>query len=400
APLIVGASGLTGVQLVATPGAQLAGTLVSPAGVPLAGVLVRAAGGAQSFSTTTDSDGSYTLTGLPADTYNVTAGGAPYARRTLTGLTLGAGEVRRHVDLVLQAGGAISGTVTGPAGPVAGATVIVAGADGSGSSATTDATGAYTIDGLSAQAYTVSANADGLFATPVTGVNVAAGATAGGVKLSLGQAGSITGTVTDAGTGQPVAGIALTLQDGAASYASESDANGQFTVTELPPGTYTVATTDDAHINATVTVTVVAGQAATAALQVAAPGQVSGTVANAGQPVPAVVVYATDADGTVVADTTTDSGGHYQLTGLGGGTYRVILGDEGTPGLAQTSVTIDLAHPAPMVNFTPALAGSVAGTVFAADGVTPLPGVDVALIQNGQPLVSMLTDDQGHYVFD
>ncbi|MGI9174879.1 MAG: carboxypeptidase-like regulatory domain-containing protein, partial [Rhodothermales bacterium] len=51
-------------------------------------------------------------------------------------------------------------------------------------------------------------------------------------------AGTITGTVTDAVTGAPIPGVNMILEE--ASLGAASDVDGQYEITDVPPGQYTL----------------------------------------------------------------------------------------------------------------------------------------------------------------
>ncbi|HEV3344423.1 MAG TPA: carboxypeptidase regulatory-like domain-containing protein [Pirellulales bacterium] len=401
--LTVGATGLSGVQLVAAPGAELTGSVVlAPGGAPAVGVTVSAASdtGGITATTTTDGNGRYVIDALPADTYDVTAGGGPYTFDTISGLTLSAGQTQGNVELVLANGGTISGTVTGPGGLVAGAAVSAIGADGNGFSAVSGSDGTFTIAGLSGQVYTVGATAPGLVAADIDNVSLTAGGTVTGVHLTLTRAGSLSGQLTSSVDGSPAPSVVLTFQSGVNKFTAVSDTGGKVSVSNLPPGTYTITTADSTAMTTSTTATVSAGVVTSFTLVVAPPGQVSGTVTNAttGKPLANVVVYAANAGG-LIASTVADSNGAYQLTGFDAGTYQIVVGDLGSPGVARSAVTLSSGHTTATANFNVNVAGIVSGTVFQAGGVTPISGAQVALAQSRVLLETTTTDANGNYSF-
>src|SRR5262249_3045071 len=148
-------------------------------------------------------------------------------------------------------------------------------------------------------------------------------------------------------TGQPIPSLSIQIMGSSGVTGASTDANGQFTADSLAPGTYTVSADSSLTGQMTVTtqVTVNAGATAQVQLTIGALWQGMGNVLNtaSGLPVQKVVVYAANDQGLVIS-TTTDANGNYTLSGFDAGTYRIILGDPGTPGLAQTQVTFDGAH--------------------------------------------------------
>jgi hypothetical protein len=400
--LTVTASGEIGVQLIAQPGATITGSLAaSGTGAPVTGENVYAVSTAGvTVHTTSDGTGAFSFSGLPAGTYSISAGGDGYVQDVVANVVVPTGRRVSNVDLTLATAGSISGTVTGPGGPVAGALVGALGADGAtAASATTAADGSYIITGLPAGTYTIDATADGLFGNDVTGIALATGGTVSGVNLTLNTAGSVNGHVVSTVDGSAETDVLLSLTNGAASFSAESDGNGNFTFTDLPAGAYTLATIPGTVMTTTTSVTVTAGVTTTVTLHAAPIGQVTGTVTNgAGQPVSGVTVFA-DQAGNTVTSTVTGSNGAYELTGLDAGTYQIAIGDPGSAALVASNVTLGPANIAPTVNLSLPVAGTVSGTVFAANGVTPLSGAVVALSRNGADLETTSSDGNGNYSF-
>ena len=149
--------------------------------------------------------------------------------------------------------GSITGTVTDAedGSAIAGATVT----DGTRTT-TTDATGGYTIADIPPGTYQVTASRSGYQSSSLT-VTVVSGATAV-ANLALNEIttpGSITGTVTDAEDGSAIA--SATVTDGTRTVLT--DAAGQYTINDVPPGTYEVTASKSGYESSTSTVTVVSG---------------------------------------------------------------------------------------------------------------------------------------------
>lgn len=387
-------------NVVVTRGGSInGGILLDVAGQPLRNVPVIASGGDGMHNTTTDNNGRFTLTSLSAGTYEVMAGSDLYTYATRE-IVLGAGETKQHVNLVLQAAGTIGGTVTGPGGPIADATVSALAPDGSGFSALTDATGKYTIPSLGGAAYTLSASAPGLAAVVAPNVVLPAAGNLTGINFALGVAGGVAGHVMAAVGGAAAPDVIVKLVGPGGTFEAQTDANGDYALDGLAPGSYAATTSSDDFMTKTANAMVVASNTLSLPLSLAVRGHVSGTVTAIGSnaPVPKVIVSAVDANG-LIAETTTDASGHYDLDGLDAGTVQIVLGDEFAPGLTRTAATFDFNNTARTVDFPIQVAGTVTGTVFEADGVTPLENAVVGLVQNGEKLVSMFTDDLGHYSF-
>ncbi|MDQ5872964.1 MAG: SpaA isopeptide-forming pilin-related protein, partial [Acidobacteriota bacterium] len=254
------------------------GNGVRDAGEPgLSGVTIRVIDAAGSVRTaTTDATGAFSVTGLPAGAYVVSEivptgfiQTAPAAPGTFT-QTLTAGQT---VANLLFGNRAAVGMVTGnkfndvngngvrDAGEpgLAGVTIRLTDASGVVRTTTTDATGAFSFSDVGAGAYVVSEVVPAGFvqtapAAPGTiAITIAAGGNSSGLlfgnRASTGPAdiGSITGRkildfngngILDAGD-RGFEGIVFQLRDASGALrTATSNANGDFTFSNLPAGTY------------------------------------------------------------------------------------------------------------------------------------------------------------------
>jgi hypothetical protein len=176
--------------------------------------------------------------------------------------------------------GTISGTVTdaNTSTQIAGASVSTSPAT---TTVTTNAVGNYTISNVSPASYTVTASASG-YLTNSTGVTVTAGQTAT-ANLALqpeATTGTISGTVTDEGTGLPIVGASVSTQP--ATTTVNTDGLGSYTISDVSPGSYTVTASASNYMDDSTSVAVTAGQTATADLMLQADysGSWSGTTSQ------------------------------------------------------------------------------------------------------------------------
>ncbi len=172
---------------------------------------------------------------------------------SISGIGSGRINAARAVDSVPVPPGAITGQVTDAedGSAISGAQV----SDGI-RTALTDAAGMYTIDDVSPGSYQVTASREGYETSSLT-VNVLSGSIAV-VDFSLNEVilpGSITGSVTDAEDGSPIAGA--TVSDG--TRTATTDASGKYNIADVPPGTYQVTAGKEGYVNVTLTATVVSG---------------------------------------------------------------------------------------------------------------------------------------------
>lgn len=263
-----------GVDATMQPGTSISGTVYAGAGTtsPLADVCVDVSGSTTGAygQATTATVGTYTIANLPADSYSVSfydCSGSGYLTQTYSAtVSPTATAPATGIDANMVLGGSISGTVTDQSGNAAAGACVDA-YDSSGNfvnSANVQSSGAYTINGLPAGSYTVTATDCGSefqsFTNDIgetsSAVQVSAPGMASGVDLVLAPATSISGRALTgpAGSRQVLGGICVTVEntggspvllaDGSYASAYTSYQNGGYTVTGLPAGSYIVQFSD------------------------------------------------------------------------------------------------------------------------------------------------------------
>ncbi len=264
---VAGTRKLASVDAVLDPGSAIAGVVRAsgPAGPPLRGICVDANSRTGiSAHTRTGKTGRYTLSGLAAGTYTVQyqadCGNRGNYLQVVRTVAVRAGRTRRNVDVFLQRGAAVTGTVTNTKGKaLGGICVLIDGANG-GSEADTNPDGSYSATGLFSGKYTVQFSADcgntgsyleqyyngeptALTADPVT---LTAGHVTTGVDATMQPGGTVTGILTDS-AGHPLSGVCVgiaSLSDelfGDGTFTDiEFTSNGSFRAQNLSPGTYRV----------------------------------------------------------------------------------------------------------------------------------------------------------------
>ncbi|WP_437509850.1 carboxypeptidase regulatory-like domain-containing protein [Sorangium sp. So ce1099] len=243
---------------------SIAGRVAEPAGAPVAGAMVCAllAPGPLSLEETREpvcaqaaGDGRYMLTGLLPARWMISAsapGHRPAHHASRDGsrapfVALGAGEARTGVDLVLPVGGVeVRGHVEDIGGGAVSGALVAINSFASGPAAAVvtraDAQGAYAV-WIDEGPYGARAEADGY--AQGTAQSVAPGPP---LKLLLTPASALVGRVIEAGTGTPVEGAKVTLDNGGGwgniapgVPVARSDAEGRFRLDRLPPGRYKLA---------------------------------------------------------------------------------------------------------------------------------------------------------------
>jgi len=286
----------------------------------------------------------------------------------VSGIGHGRINAARAVGSVPVLPGGITGSVTDAedGSAISGAAVT----DGT-RTALTDALGSYTIDNVPPGSYQVVASKEGYQTSSLT-VNVISGTTVV-ANFPLSQIivpGSITGSVTDAKDGSPLVGATVT--DGTRTVVT--DATGQYTINDVPAGSYEVAASKEGYETSSLTVDVLSATTAVANFslsQVIIPGSITGSVTDAKDGAP--IVGATVSDGTKT--TTTDASGIYTVANLPPGGYEITASKEGYESLTS-SVTV-LSGATSVMNFSLNQKSPVTNTMW----------VDsICFVQNGKNL--------------
>jgi hypothetical protein len=281
-PIVVGAGeDVTGIDFAIDPGASISGTVTDAAtSDPIAGEEIEIYNSAGNWVTYADvaADGTYTShSGLPAGTfYARTYSYSGYINEVYdnlpclpictptsgTPIVLTTAENRMGIDFALDKGGSISGTVTdaGTATGISGLRVDIY--DGVGTrvaSGYTDGSGTYTSNSplaggiFYATTYNSGTYLDELYdnlpcpfdCTPADGtaITVSLGVQTANINFALDRGGLISGTVTDAETGQGIDDVVVRIYDASGAYLTygRTSADGSYTINRsLPTGSYFV----------------------------------------------------------------------------------------------------------------------------------------------------------------
>lgn len=288
--------------------------------------------------------------------------------------------------------------------------------------ATTQADGSYAIGALPPGTYYVRADPSpakdqffldafyggGRTLAEATSVVVAESGVAQ-IDIALDPAGSIAGSITDAATGQGVAGIDLDVFDalGERSDADAvTDANGNYETSPIPPGSYVLRADpgleqgyvrtyypDAPRQPAAEAITVTAG-ARTSGINLNLPlgGSLAGQVTDlsSGSPLAGIDIDVFDAAGVRLEQTgRTDAEGRYQVGALAPDLYvvRVDPGiEQGYPRTyypnaynhaAALSVSVAAGNATSGLDFALPLGGTIGGAISAASSGAPLAAVDI-----------------------
>jgi len=192
--------------------------------------------------TTTNSAGRFDIYLAPG-TYSLGLSASSYKSETVANLVVvnGATTEASAAPIVLLANpGSVSGTVTLEGAAVLGNSGISVSLDNTASTATTDDSGTFVIDGVAAGTYTLRAAKSGFDTQTASGVSVRGGVQSPVSTLSLAiSRGKLAGTVTLQGAvGGDNSGAVVSIASTA--YSAVSTSSGSFEIVGIPAGSYTV----------------------------------------------------------------------------------------------------------------------------------------------------------------
>jgi Carboxypeptidase regulatory-like domain len=278
----------------------------------------------------------------------------------------------------------LSGAVTAikGGGALEGIEVTASGSNGFGTT-TTAAGGKYTIAGgqLGGGTYNVSfSDPTGDHVPQVKQATLTEGEP-GELNAALQETGSISGTVTSAANGAGLGNVFVSIT-GPVSEFTSTEANGHYTIGELPPGTYSIEFTANGgeFIGQTQQTTVTEGIASQVNAALKQGGKISGRVTDAytHNGLGKIFVEAFSSSGS--GEATTNDNGEYTVTGLPSGSYKVEYSWEFSEGEDKEFEKAPRFIPKYLTQFFNGQpSAATANTVGASEGnVTS--GIDVAMV--------------------
>lgn len=340
----------------------ISGLINDEVGEPLGGVAVLATNTVDEVSTISltngEDEGRFTLRNLPTPaTYTITFTKAGYATENLT-IALGEAEEVGPELITLAAGtGSISGAVNlAGEGPVGGVQVTVSDGETTVMTETLSVgdVGSYIVTNLPIPGtYTVTFSGAGL-APQVRSVDLdpAGDSNATSVNASLTAATAVvSGTVTN--EDGPIGGVVVELSDGTTVLTTQSadDPAGEYVITGVPPGTYTLTFRLTGAVPSSVLMTLTAGEHRVEDEELKPQATITGTVRRAASGGAAaaplggvqVIAYRVAEFPTVVAATAvTGDDGVYVLTDLAAPDEYVLEFAYPEGALAQSSQRVIL----------------------------------------------------------
>jgi len=345
--------------------------------IPLPGSTPHVPGrGALQYLTHTDANGFYSISRVLAGSYTVAGHDKGFHNSSSSAFTVTAEDnTAPTIHLTALVHGTVTGQITDTSGnPLANARVMLIPRPGSSALMSrpamphdlvlTDADGNYTINNVLAGSYTVAARDHGYANGTSTAFTVAEGnTTAPTVQLTALVFGTVTGQITDA-DGNPLANARVMLIPAASGslhmsasaaprYPVQTDANGDYTIDNVPAGNYTVAAHDKGYVNNTSSVFTVAegdNTAPTVPLTALVYGTVTGQVTDTdGNPLADARVMLIPVPGATPHSTAsaashylihTDANGNYTIPSVLAGSYTVAAHDNGYVNNSSPAFTI------------------------------------------------------------
>jgi large repetitive protein len=320
---------------------NVAGEIVDQSNSPVSGATISIVdkSGNTLASTTSASDGSYSLNGVPAGIITIQAS----IRRVVVDTetedvnTTSTSTVKLNANLSYAT---IQGTITdGKNNNVSGATISLI--NGSGTvvqTVNTSANGTYSISNVIPGQYSVQVSASG-YQTVTQNETVGNAQTVqANVMLQAGtnsnSSPSITGIVTDSITGKPVAGVTVTVKNSSGTVvgANTTGFDGSYTISGLSAGSYSETLSANNYQTANQSNITVSTGEPTAMKNTITPytGKCLGVVSyldsnNASHPVSGAQVSILDPNtgNAIVQPVTTDANGNYSMSNIPIGTYSV-----------------------------------------------------------------------------
>ncbi|QAS52292.1 carboxypeptidase regulatory-like domain-containing protein [Halobacillus litoralis] len=371
------------VDLLLTPApGSITGTATATGNMPIPGAQVLLIDNFNTVLATemTNAQGKYTFNTVQTGTYILSVSASTYQSQT-RGTTVESNAATVEDFQLAGSPGTVTGTVENEADvAIPNATVQVLDlANNVIATTTTDALGMYTIDQLAPGTYTLRTSAP-LYQTSLLGFTVAQGQTVIQNVTLIDQPGTLSGEVTDNTTGDPIEGASVQVidQSGITIATALTDGVGNYTIDNLPPGSYTVTISQSGYAAQTVGVIIVAnGTTMLDAQLTLRAGVIQGTVENSNnQPISGAVVQLL-LNGIAIASTLSDSSGQYTFPNLSPGNYTVRSSTENFQTQALGALVTEFQTT--IVNFTLLENPGILEGAVTEGNLDPIPGAVITV---------------------
>ncbi|MEO8430066.1 MAG: carboxypeptidase regulatory-like domain-containing protein [Acidobacteriota bacterium] len=356
-------------------GARIRGTVSGLPAAKLGGVRVFASGQDYNDTAQTDDAGAFTLNDVPAGVVRFSATTSFLAGRSASkNLEVPDGAADVPVEIVFEGTSRIAGRVTRANQPLSGLFVSASpdppSGNGGRGTGQTDENGQYAIEGLSDGTYQLNVMGQGAAYHKTLSVS---GDTIGDVAI---PAVTISGLVTEEGSGDPIEGASIQAETGQESVSFSmksggSDSSGHYEVDGVDPGSYQVSARKAGYELKTQTVSV-GSDPVTANFTLSRGAGLTIRAADGltGLPMRGLSVLAFSASGGVAfqGSISLDATGKGEVSSLSPGRYSLYLFADGYAARALPSV--DVPSPTATVTMTPGGRVDVHSAVAATGRVT------------------------------
>ncbi len=392
-------SPVRGLSWILGAGGRIVGRVVAPEGFDF-----QQEGGVSIFATDLqgrsctgllEPDGVYRFRGLPAGTYSIRFSGQGLAPVSVEGLSVVDGQTTYAPNLVTHyVYGGIEGTVRSAETGLGLPNVSVSILDDQETYGwtVTDQQGRYRIEWVLPGTYQVVADDSTHVRQVASGVVVRTDEVTSGVDFDLVSSGSLSGSLSGE---VPLEGTLVYLKDGDTIVAvTLADASGNYSLEDIPPGTYAIEVDCWECVISTGTVTIEGGANEVLNIALSAASRLHGLVRHtgAGEPIWGTMIYLVFPDRVRVYGDVSGPDGSFGFSRLEDGHYTLMLPD------GSHRQEVDISGPAENLNvYFDLSVGQLTGRVMKSDGVTPEQGAWVSLVADEQELGSTVTDIQGRY---
>ncbi|MCA0989644.1 carboxypeptidase regulatory-like domain-containing protein [Guptibacillus algicola] len=150
--------------------------------------------------------------------------------------------------------------------------------------------------------------------------------------IDVTSTGGITGIVKNHTNGLPLADVVVELKDGATTIGvTTTNDRGEYSLNEIPPGSYTIEYSKPDFITNIQSVNVVSGEITRKDVFLTElPGSIEGTVTNSvGGAIANATVLLIDSAGNVIDEKTTNASGEYSFPSVKTGSYTIVVSATG-----------------------------------------------------------------------
>jgi protocatechuate 3,4-dioxygenase beta subunit len=265
--------------------------------------------------------------------------------------------------------------------------------------AMTDAEGNYTIEGIAPGSYVIRAVANG-FQVAVQGANVLASQLVSAVFYLEDHPSRIMGHVQQIGNLESLPNVDIDVLQGSTLIATTlTDVNGEYVISNMPSGSYTIRVSLSGFQTKTQGVMIEPEQQVNIDFALAPnPGRLEGQILSALTTLPIVGATIHLFQGEILIDSVlTDMSGKYAIEGLPPHSYLLVAAAPSFATSIQT-IHVEAEETTTVSSLLQSEPGGFVGGVNSMDMESPVPSAVVDIFQNNALIGSTLTDLYGRYV--